>query len=233
MMKIAFGGMTAEELFFGESGTGPGGDLVHATKIAAQMVGSFGMAGSLVSFEAVEGGPISQGIVGKVLGNEDARNAVEKLLDQAKADVHKLLDDQPPPRDGAARRVAGERGAHRRRDRRDAAGGRSTATVGCERRVVSCGVTRARGLQFMEDLRGRVVIVSNADTEHGAALARVVCAAGAAAVLTGEGFYDARRRWPPSSHGETGAPIAIFAGDLSRDDERHELTAMVSELFPN
>ncbi len=93
MMKIAFGGMSAEELFFGESGTGPGGDLVHATKIAAQMVGSFGMAGSLVSYEAIEPGPITQGIVAKVLGNEEARAAVEKLLEQAKADVRKLLDD--------------------------------------------------------------------------------------------------------------------------------------------
>jgi ATP-dependent Zn protease len=93
MMKIAFGGMSAEELFFGESGTGPGGDLVHATRIAAQMVGSFGMAGSLVSYEAVEPGPISQGIVGKVLGNEDARAAVEKLLAQAKSDVQTMLDD--------------------------------------------------------------------------------------------------------------------------------------------
>jgi ATP-dependent Zn protease len=80
-------------LFFGESGTGPGGDLAHATRIAAQMVGSFGMAGSLVSFEAVEAGPISQGIVGKVLANEDARASVDRLLDQAKADVHMLLDE--------------------------------------------------------------------------------------------------------------------------------------------
>ena len=70
MMKIAFGGMSAEELFFGESGTGPSGDLVHATRIAAQMVGAYGMAGSLVSYEAIEAGPIAQGIVGKVLGNE-------------------------------------------------------------------------------------------------------------------------------------------------------------------
>jgi ATP-dependent Zn protease len=92
-MKIAFGGMTAEELFFGESGTGPGGDLSHATRIAAQMVGSFGMAGSLVSFEAVEPGPVMQGIVGKVLANEDARAAVERLLGQAKADVQTLLDN--------------------------------------------------------------------------------------------------------------------------------------------
>jgi cell division protease FtsH len=91
-MKIAFGGMTAEEQFFGEAGTGPAGDLVHATRIAAQMVGSFGMAGSLVSFEAVEPGPISQGIVGKVLANDEARRAVDKLLEQAKEDVSKLLD---------------------------------------------------------------------------------------------------------------------------------------------
>jgi ATP-dependent Zn protease len=93
MMKIAFGGMSAEELFFGESGTGPSSDLAHATRIAAQMVGSFGMAGSLVSFEAIEAGPIAQGIVGKVLANEDARASVERLLDQAKANVHTMLGD--------------------------------------------------------------------------------------------------------------------------------------------
>jgi cell division protease FtsH len=91
-IKIAFGGMTAEELFFGEAGTGPAGDLAHATTIAATMVGSLGMAGSLVSFEAIEAGPVSQGIVGKVLGNEDARNSVERILEQAKDDVRKLLD---------------------------------------------------------------------------------------------------------------------------------------------
>jgi cell division protease FtsH len=91
-VQIAFGGMTAEELFFGESGTGPSSDLAHATRVAAQMVGSFGMAGSLISFEAVEGGPLSQGIVGKVLSDKDARRAVERILDQAKSDVRALLD---------------------------------------------------------------------------------------------------------------------------------------------
>ena len=34
-------------------------------------------------------------------------------------------------------------------------------------------------------------------------------------------------------HGETGAPIVIFAGDIARDDERAVLAEMVSELFPN
>jgi len=84
--------MTAEELFFGEAGTGPSSDLAHATTIVAQMVGSFGMAGTLVSFEAVENGPISQGIVAKVLANNDSRRAVERLLGQAKADTSALLD---------------------------------------------------------------------------------------------------------------------------------------------
>jgi ATP-dependent Zn protease len=93
VIKIAFGGMTAEELFFGEAGTGPSSDLAHATTIAAQMVGSFGMAGSLVSFEAVENGPINQGIVAKVLTNDDGRRSVERLLGQAKADTRKLLDE--------------------------------------------------------------------------------------------------------------------------------------------
>src|SRR5262249_33471710 len=93
MMQIAFGGMTAGGLFFGEAGTGPSGDLHQATTVAAQMVGSFGMAGSLVSFDAIENGPINQGIVAKVLGNDEGRSAVAKMLEQAKADTTKLLDE--------------------------------------------------------------------------------------------------------------------------------------------
>jgi ATP-dependent Zn protease len=83
--------MTAEELFFGESGTGPSSDLVNATTLAAQMVGSFGMAGTLLSFEAVQG-PYNAGIVAKVLADDEARRSVERILEQAKADVRNLLD---------------------------------------------------------------------------------------------------------------------------------------------
>ncbi|MCZ7531634.1 MAG: hypothetical protein M5U31_15635 [Acidimicrobiia bacterium] len=92
VIKIAFGGMTAEELFFGEAGTGPSSDLAHAARIAAQMVGSFGMAGSLVSFEAIEAGPVTSGIVGKVLSDDDSRRSVERILEQSKADVRTMLD---------------------------------------------------------------------------------------------------------------------------------------------
>jgi ATP-dependent Zn protease len=46
-----------------------------------------------VSYEAVESGPMQQGIVAKVLANEEGRRAVDRLLDQAKSDVRRLLDE--------------------------------------------------------------------------------------------------------------------------------------------
>jgi len=45
-----------------------------------------------VSFDAVEAGPVTQGIVAKVLANDDARRAVERILERAKSDVRALLD---------------------------------------------------------------------------------------------------------------------------------------------
>ena len=78
LLRIAMGGMVAEELFFGEASTGPSGDLAGATRLAAQMVGSYGMAGSLISLEA-SSGPAD--IVSKVLSDESCRQSVETLLE--------------------------------------------------------------------------------------------------------------------------------------------------------
>jgi ATP-dependent Zn protease len=89
-IEISFGGMVAEELFFGESGTGPAGDLQAATAAAARMVGSFGMGGSLISQDAVAG-PGGANVVAKVISSEGGREAVEKILSEAKAHVTELL----------------------------------------------------------------------------------------------------------------------------------------------
>ena len=83
----------------------------------------------------------------------------------------------------------------------------------------------------MDDLTGRVVIVPQADTEAGAAVARVMCGAGASAVLVGDQFTRLGAV-AAEIHGETGAPIVIFAGDIARDEDRLVLAEMVSELFP-
>jgi cell division protease FtsH len=65
LIDIAFGGMVAEELFFGEASTGVAGDLQAATVSACQMVGQLGMGTTLVSASAME--YPSGGIVSKVL----------------------------------------------------------------------------------------------------------------------------------------------------------------------
>ncbi|MEZ0164656.1 AAA family ATPase [Kineococcus sp. LSe6-4] len=92
MIKIAFGGQVAEELFFGDVSTGPAGDLQSATSVAAQMVGSAGMAGTLVSFAAVQQGAFADGnLVARVLGDAEGRRLVENLLSEQKEAVRELL----------------------------------------------------------------------------------------------------------------------------------------------
>jgi cell division protease FtsH len=93
-LKIALAGMAAEQLFFGESGTGPSSDLTAATTLAAQMVGSFGMGSSLVSYEAVDNGHHSSpNIVAKILTNDDTKHEVEDILRRHKDQVAYLLRD--------------------------------------------------------------------------------------------------------------------------------------------
>ncbi len=91
-IQISFGGMVAEEIWFGESGTGPGGDLAQATSTAAMMVGALGMSSSLVSFEASGGGPLDTGLVARVLADDSSRQEIEKMLDRSKESVRVLLD---------------------------------------------------------------------------------------------------------------------------------------------
>ncbi|MDQ1723127.1 MAG: cell division protease FtsH, partial [Frankiaceae bacterium] len=93
-IQISMGGQVAEELFFGDVSTGPSGDLLSATQIAAQMVGSAGMMDTLISFGAIAGGGFNEpNLVARVLGDGDGRAMVEKVLQEMKANVQTLLAD--------------------------------------------------------------------------------------------------------------------------------------------
>ncbi|MFL6238786.1 MAG: AAA family ATPase [Actinomycetes bacterium] len=93
LMQIALAGQCAEELFFGEISTGPGGDLLYATNVAAEMVGSVGMAGSLVSYLAVQNSAFSDtNIVGRVLADAKSRAQVEELLQEQKHVIRGILE---------------------------------------------------------------------------------------------------------------------------------------------
>jgi ATP-dependent Zn protease len=93
-IAIALGGLVAEEMCLGESGTGPASDLAHATALAAQMVGSFGMAGSLISFDAVAEGAVSRtNLVAKVLGDGEGKQRVEDILEAQRARVRAVLEE--------------------------------------------------------------------------------------------------------------------------------------------
>ena len=91
LIQIAMGGMVAEELFFGEAGTGPSGDLQAAATVAAQMLGSLGMAGSLISYDAMAVAG-AQNVVAKVLATDSGKDAVDRILNDAKSAVGAMLD---------------------------------------------------------------------------------------------------------------------------------------------
>ncbi|MCL2466776.1 MAG: AAA family ATPase [Micrococcales bacterium] len=86
LIEISMGGWCAEELFFGDTSTGPSSDLAAATRVAAQMVGAAGMTGSLVCLAAT-----GKDIVDAVVNDAAARERLEGILTEARDTVRVLL----------------------------------------------------------------------------------------------------------------------------------------------
>ena len=94
LIQIAMAGQCAEELFFGDVSTGPGGDLLYATNAAAEMVGAHGMDQTLLSYAAIQNSAFSDtNIVGRVLADDRGRDAVERVLQTQKATAKQLLTE--------------------------------------------------------------------------------------------------------------------------------------------
>ncbi len=93
---VSFGGMAAEEIWFGESTGGPGHDLLNATAKAAEMLGFYGMGENLISYAAIGGGAMGGGPLPTILGDPETREAIGKLLRECKNDAVELLRRNEP-----------------------------------------------------------------------------------------------------------------------------------------
>jgi len=92
LIEIAFGGLVAEELFFGETSSGVASDLTAATEAACQMIGSFGMGDTLISTAALVM-PGNPNLASKVLASDGGRDEVEAILGAARAHVTELIGE--------------------------------------------------------------------------------------------------------------------------------------------
>jgi cell division protease FtsH len=90
LVEIALGGLAAEEVFFGEITSGPSGDLMAATTLAAHMIGSLGMDGTLFSYDAMEM-PTAANIVARVASTDDGRARIEERLAAARLRARAML----------------------------------------------------------------------------------------------------------------------------------------------
>jgi cell division protease FtsH len=95
-LAITLAGGVAEELVFGEPSTGSEDDLEHATELARQMVGRFGLAPEVGGVSLLSPGNGHIGAVEESFGVSEALwsafdTAVRRLLDEAREDARRLL----------------------------------------------------------------------------------------------------------------------------------------------
>jgi ATP-dependent Zn protease len=115
-LTVALGAMAAEQVFYGENSQGVGGDVDSATRLAATMVGVWGMGPTPVSLDAIEederyervwkrlerigstimnrtsgATPFADNPIGAVLGDSNKRRAAAQILGQAYVTAFALM----------------------------------------------------------------------------------------------------------------------------------------------
>ena len=94
-IKVALAGMVAEEIWVGESSTGPGSDLEAATHQALMMVGRLAMGEeNLLSLGVLSGRPVFDDDVAATLRDPQLRSEANQLLHDCRNEVRRLLLDQ-------------------------------------------------------------------------------------------------------------------------------------------
>jgi len=91
-IQVSLAGLVAEEIWYGQTTSGPSSDLVNATRNAAAYVGVYGMGRSLISAAASGPGPYGEvDPIGTVLSDGDRRQEVDAILNDCRDNVRNLL----------------------------------------------------------------------------------------------------------------------------------------------
>ena len=90
-LQVSLAGLVAEEIWFGQTTTGPSSDLEAATWNAAAYVGLYGMGRSLVSASALANPFAGENPIKAVLADPERRTEVHELLEESKRRVRALL----------------------------------------------------------------------------------------------------------------------------------------------
>jgi cell division protease FtsH len=93
-IQVSLAGLVGEEIWFGQTTTGPSSDLVSATRNAAAYVGLFGMGKSLVSVGAMSPTMMDGDPIRSVLSDPDRRKEVDAILEECRARVRTLLQQK-------------------------------------------------------------------------------------------------------------------------------------------
>ena len=90
-IKVMLAGLAAEQIWYGQTTSGPSSDLRNATIICAQMVAYYGMGKSLVSAAAVPPTMWGNDALAELLKPGPLREEIEAILERARRDVTTLL----------------------------------------------------------------------------------------------------------------------------------------------
>jgi ATP-dependent Zn protease len=91
-IQVSLAGLVAEEIWYGQTTSGPSSDLVNATRNAAAYVGVYGMGRSLISAAASGANAFGDADpIGRVLSDGSRRDEVDAILNDCRTRVRALL----------------------------------------------------------------------------------------------------------------------------------------------
>ena len=93
-LQVFLAGLAAEEIWFGQTTSGPSSDLRAATTIASAYVGLYGMGRSLISVGAFQPTALDGDPIRAVLSDPERKKEVDELLHTCRRQVTKLLREK-------------------------------------------------------------------------------------------------------------------------------------------